>query len=518
MAKSGLIIKEIPYRDPLSIFTGLQHKKWALLLDSALHNAHYGRYCYIAVDPFKVLCAKDGQVSVDDAPVNSEHNPFDLLKALLNQMPGSNHPDLPPFQGGAAGAFAYDLHQYIEAIPTNCSDELYFPDMAIGFYDVVISFDAVKKKAWIVSTGWPEKTPEMRLARATERLNAFTDLVASMERSSLRAIAKQSRVRSSEPWIASYLATTRPASSFQLFVPKVEALATTTGKLTEGIEPYPLTEPNISSTFNATTYSEAVNRVIDYIIAGDIFEANISQCFKSKLPAGMTPFSLYQRLRERNPAPFAAFMNLGDTYVISASPERFLQLSEGFVETRPIKGTRPRHANPKRDQQLAAELKASEKDIAENVMIVDLLRNDLSKVCKDHSINVTQLCGLESYATVHHLVSVVTGELKQDQDAIDLLMAAFPGGSITGAPKIRAMQIIAEIEPTKRGIYCGSIGFIGFNATMDTSIAIRTYTIKEDVVTFQAGGAIVADSNPTEEYQETLTKSAALHDALTRQP
>ena len=472
MAKSGLIIREISYCDPLSIFASFQHKKWALLLDSALHDAHYGRYSYIAIDPFKVLWAKDGKILLDHSPVTSHHNPFDLLKELLSQMHESNHPDLPPFQGGAAGAFAYDLHQYIEPVPTNCLDELDFPDMAIGFYDVVISFDTLKKKAWIVSTGWPEKTPETRLKRATERLQAMSHLVATC--------MKQDS------------ATLDPTTTFTK------------------------TAPNISSNFNSITYIEAVNRVIDYILAGDIFEANISQRFKSKLSSNITPFSLYKRLREKNPAPFAAFMNLGDTYVVSASPERFLQLSNGLVETRPIKGTRRRDTDPKRDEELATELKTSEKDIAENVMIVDLLRNDLSKVCNDHSINVTQLCGLESYATVHHLVSIIRGKLKESQDAVDLFVSAFPGGSITGAPKIRAMQIIAEIEPTKRGIYCGSLGFIGFNGTMDTSIAIRTYTIKDDVVTFQAGGAIVADSNPTEEYQETLTKSSALHDALVR--
>jgi para-aminobenzoate synthetase component 1 len=257
-----------------------------------------------------------------------------------------------------------------------------------------------------------------------------------------------------------------------------------------------------------------VNRVIDYILAGDIFEANISQCFNAKLPKDFSNFDLYLRLRKKNPAPFAAYLNLGNRFVLSASPERFMQLRGDQVETRPIKGTRPRHANAQLDQQLADELVKSEKDKAENIMIVDLLRNDLSKVCQDHTVTVTQLCGLESFATVHHLVSVVKGELMPRHDAVDLLQATFPGGSITGAPKIRAMQIIAEIEPSKRGIYCGSLGFIGFNGTMDTSIAIRTYTIQDDKISFQAGGAVVADSNPLQEYEETLIKSSALRTAL----
>lgn len=461
-------IQKIPYCDPLSLFQQWQDQPWALLFDSAQYHEHHGRYSYIAVDPFSTIWIKEGRLSGD--PTGEAVDPFHVLKTFLNQMPAPYHPELPPFQGGAAGAFAYDLHQYIEPIPTNAVDELHFPDMAIGFYDVVISFDALQKKAWIVSTGWPEKTEEKRLARATDRLKQFIGQIANTADD---ALDRQADITEKTP---------------------------------------------ISSNFNATTYMNAVNRVMDYILAGDIFEANISQCFTSTLPVGMSPFSLYQRLREKNPAPFSTFMNLGDTYVVSASPERFLQLNQGLVEARPIKGTRRRDSDPTRDQQLATELQSSEKDIAENVMIVDLLRNDLSKVCKDHSVKVTQLCGLESYATVHHLVSVITGELKDNHNAVDLFISAFPGGSITGAPKVRAMQIIADIEPTKRGLYCGSLGFVGFNGAMDMSIAIRTFTIKNDMLTFQAGGAVVLDSDPLEEYQETLTKSSALRDALVNPP
>lgn len=469
--------KEIPFSDPLSIFEKVQHQQWALFLDSATYDLNYGRYSYIVFDPFKVLLAKDGQISIDGEPVPSHHNPLTLLKELLNQMPDPHVPELPPFQGGAAGVFAYDLYQYIEPMPTKCVDELDFPDLAIGFYDVVISFDAHQKMAWIVSTGWPEKTPAAKLIRATERLNEFAELLNTY---------------------------TDKTSTDHL-------------EVKNSITPSTKIAPNISSNFDASTYCKAVSRAMNYILEGDIFEVNISQRFKSLLPPTLSPFQLYRRLREKNPAPFSAFMNLGDIHVVSASPERFLQLNHGIVETRPIKGTRPRDADPIIDSQLANELKTSEKDHAENVMIVDLLRNDLSIVCEENSINVTQLCELESYATVHHLVSVVTGKLKDNHDAIDLFISTFPGGSITGAPKIRAMQIIAEIEPTKRGLYCGSIGFIGFNGTMDTSIAIRTYTIKNDIVTFQAGGAVVVESDPKEEYLETLTKSAALHDALLRQ-
>ncbi len=463
--KTTTQVKEIPYCDPISIFKHLHYQPWAIFLDSALTHQHYGRFSYIAIDPFRVLWAKNGQIKLDDNPLNSSENPFTLLKAMLMEMRLPNSPHLPPFQGGAAGAFAYDLYQYLENIPAHQTDDMHFPDMALGFYDVVISFDHFQEKAWIISTGLPEITAEAKLSRAVSRLNDIDALIQQCT-----------------------FSQTIPITSFH---------------------PEPITNH-----FTPTTYMKVVQRVIEYILSGDIFQANISQRLTSQLPANLSPFDLYEQLRKINPAPFAAFMNLNSTFVVSASPERFLQLNNHQVESRPIKGTRPRSEEPLIDQQLADQLINSSKDRAENIMIVDLVRNDLSKVCKNHTVQVKQLCMLETYATVHHLVSVICGELHPNLDAVDLLMATFPGGSITGAPKIRAMEIIAEIEPTKRGLYCGSVGYIGFNDTMDTSIAIRTYTIKDDKITFQAGGAIVANSDPDDEYQETLTKLAALKEAL----
>jgi para-aminobenzoate synthetase component 1 len=229
----------------------------------------------------------------------------------------------------------------------------------------------------------------------------------------------------------------------------------------------------------------------------------------------MTPFQLYCRLRAINPAPFAAYLNYDNFVIASASPERFLKLDNAKIETRPIKGTRRRAASQEEDKKLAQALQNSEKDKAENIMIVDLLRNDLSKICKDNTVNVSKLCELETFSNIHHLVSVVTGELAPDKNAIDLLEAAFPGGSITGAPKIRAMEIIAEIEPTARGPYCGCIGYISCSGDMDTAIVIRTYAIKNNIIIFQAGGGVVADSIPENEYQEALTKAYPLIIALT---
>jgi para-aminobenzoate synthetase component 1 len=281
----------------------------------------------------------------------------------------------------------------------------------------------------------------------------------------------------------------------------------------------------LRSSFTHRGYLDAVSRVRDYIIAGDIFQANLSQ--RLEAPLREHPWSLYRRLRRINPAPFAAYLDFRDVVVASASPERFLGVPDGrTVEARPIKGTRPRGVGPEHDAALGMDLMESAKDRAENLMIVDLLRNDLSRVCRPGTVHVPELFALERYPTVHHLVSTVVGELPPDADAATLLAATFPGGSITGAPKIRAMEIIAELEPSRRGVYCGSIGYLSVTGAMDTSIVIRTYLALAGPegtprVYFSVGGGIVADSDPEDEYRETLAKGRALIEALAgygRQP
>jgi para-aminobenzoate synthetase component 1 len=270
---------------------------------------------------------------------------------------------------------------------------------------------------------------------------------------------------------------------------------------------------DLRSTFTHAGYLTAVGRVREYIIAGDIFQANLSQRFEAVLPE--PPFDLYRRLRLKNPAPFAAYLGFSDLTVLSASPERFLRLNDQRqVETRPIKGTRPRGLGPMHDAALGRALAESAKDRAENVMIVDLLRNDLSRVCRPGTVRVPELFALEQHPTVHHLVSTVVGELATGKEAVDLIRATFPGGSITGAPKVRAMEIIAELEPTQRGVYCGSICYISATGAMDSSIVIRTYLALRGQVYFQAGGGIVADSDVELEYRETLDKARALIEVL----
>jgi para-aminobenzoate synthetase component 1 len=382
----------------------------------------------------------------------------------LAAFPMTHRDGLPPFQTGAVGFLSYDLCHHLERLPRPRDDDMRFADLALGFYDVIAAWDHRERRAFVLSSGWPEPEEGMRRKRALARAE----------------------------WLAARLSGA-PA------------------------EPIPATRhpaPEIRSNFERAEYERAVRRVIDYILAGDIFQANMTQRFRCRMPEGLEPFALHRRLMAINPAPFAAYLNFRDTVIASASPERFLSLRNGWVETRPIKGTRPRGKTQEEDERLAAELLASEKDNAENVMIVDLLRNDLSRVCRDGSVAVPELCVLEAYATVFHLVSTVVGEMRSGLGAVDLLRACFPGGSITGAPKIRAMEIIAELEPTPRGPYCGSIGWFGFDGGMDTSIVIRTYAIKDGWVTFQAGGGIVADSDPVAEYEESLAKARALIRAL----
>ena len=271
--------------------------------------------------------------------------------------------------------------------------------------------------------------------------------------------------------------------------------------------------PRAAVVVHARGYCAAVARVRDYIVAGDIFQANLSQRFEA--PLREPPWALYRRLRARNPAPFAAYLDFPEATVLSVSPERFLRVgASGAVETRPIKGTRPRGLGPEHDAALGRALSESAKDRAENLMIVDLLRNDLSRVCSPGTVRVPELFALERHPTVHHLVSTVVGTLAPGAGVVDLVRAAFPGGSITGAPKVRAMEIIAELEPSQRGVYCGSVGYWSLTGELDTSIAIRTAVARGDRVYFSAGGGIVADSDPEQEYRETLDKARALIDAL----
>jgi para-aminobenzoate synthetase component 1 len=469
-AELPLAVELSPTPDVESALVRLASLPHSLLLDSALRDPRLGRYSFATADPFEfVTVPADGTDSLS------------VVESRLKQWPAVHRGDLPPFQGGAAGLMAYELGRSLERLPAPRFDEFTIPALAIGLYDIVLAIDHVEHRAWLISQGFPEIEPQRRHKRARRRIEQF--------RAILESPVRQKEWRSPTATNTTPFAATELAPSFP--VPGIAGLA---------------------STFTADQYRAAVRRVIDYITAGDVFQVNLAQ--RLIIPAADDALSLYMRLRRCNPAPFAGWFDIGDVQIASASPERFLQVHQNRVEARPIKGTRRRTAWPEADLFAGDELLESEKDRAENVMIVDLLRNDLSRVCKADSVSVTQLCGLETYQFVQHLVSAVEGTLSPGKTAVDLVRAAFPGGSITGAPKIRAMEIIAELEPTARGPYCGSLGYFGFDGWADFSILIRTITAARGWWQFPVGGGIVAQSQPQREYEETWHKAEGLLRAL----
>ena len=475
--------------DPADVAARFLDLPWLLLLDSAsagsgLPDARaLGRYSFLSADPAAVVRSKGPTVQMLQGGVwrAAEGDALDVARAWLSQTRFAPLAGLPPFQGGVAGYIGYDYGAVLERIPPTRYDDLALPDVVLGLYDWVIAWDHQAGRAWLVclaAAGHGAGGAKERRDRVLERLR------------SSEARMPAAAVRDPAPWPRGPAAPAYPSDA----APEI----------------------GLRSTFTHRGYLDAVARVRGYIVAGDIFQANLSQRFQA--PLGASSFEVYRRLRRRNPAPFGAYLAFDDVTVLSASPERFLKLDpDGQVETRPIKGTRPRGLGPMHDAALGRALAESEKDRAENVMIVDLLRNDLSRVCRPGSVRVPELFALEQHPTVHHLVSTVLGDLEPAADAVDLVRAAFPGGSITGAPKVRAMEIIAELEPTRRGVYCGSIGYLSASGAMDTSIVIRTFVVRDGEAYFQAGGGIVADSDPELEYRETLDKAAGLIGTLRRE-
>lgn len=464
IARCPVVEELVPAPQPEQIFLRLSRLPHCLFLDSAFQDPRLGRYSFLAADPFDYL-----RLPADGSDGLAE------LAARMSRYRTDALPGLPPFQGGAAGLLSYDLGRSLETLPRPAADEFEVPALAVGFYDVVVALDHVEHSAWIISQGFPELDPARRRTRAARRLAEIRRwLRASPVERSRHALPRRPKVP------AGKLATQYPAA---------------------GRAP-------LTSSLSRDLYLRAVERAIRYVYAGDVFQVNLAQ--RLLYPARDDAVSLYLRLRRCNPAPFAGYFDVGDFQIVSASPERFLRVSSGQVETRPIKGTRPRASDPQHARRAVRELHASEKDRAENVMIVDLLRNDLSRVCRPESVRVSQLCRLETYQYVFHLVSAVCGRLRDECDAVDLIRAAFPGGSITGAPKVRAMEIIAELEPTARGAYCGSLGYLGFDGSLDLSILIRTITAGRGWWQAPVGGGIVAQSDPQAEYEETWHKAEGL--------
>ena len=458
----SLLKQILPYHaDTAKLFARISHQPWAILLDSGQPHSQYGRYDILVADPFMTISTLENETGVftkiqqGTETTISHDDPFAILNSALAPYKAVQHQM--PFAGGAVGYFGYDLAREIEDLPAIAKKDLSIPAMLVGLYDWAVIVDHREKASYLVSNGFQQSTH----AQWPELCALFSEELPN------QAVSRQA---------------------------------------------FTLTTP-VTSNMDYSRYTQAFNAVKQYITEGDCYQVNLAQRFSAQVQGDS--WHAYLKLREISPAPFMAYMNFGDLQVLSGSPERFLQVVGSHVETRPIKGTRPRSDDAVQDKQYAQDLQNSIKDRAENLMIVDLLRNDISKNCEIGSVKADTLFQLQSFANVHHLVSFVTGKLKKGKTAIDLLRGCFPGGSITGAPKLRAMQIVEELEPHRRGVYCGAIGYIGFDGNMDTNIAIRTavYSAWDEhsgEISFYAGGGIVADSQLEKEYAETLDKASSM--------
>ena len=437
----------LPYLpDSARLFSGIAHQEWAVFLDSGSAEKRQGRYDIFAAQPVCTLLTEGKKTRVTKAG-REVVSELDPFALVKQQLPVQQSFAEVPFNGGAIGYFAYDLARNLEKLPVIAQDAEHIPDMAVGIYQWAVVIDHQKKQSYLV--GKADSTEHWQ--NLIEQFSEYPEEQA--------------------------------LESFQV-----------TGE--------------IQSNMTRESYSKAFTKIKNYLKEGDCYQVNLAQRFVASCQGN--PWTAYRQLRQINSAPFSGYLNVPGVQVLSSSPERFLKVFAGKVETKPIKGTRPRKEGVLANQQQIEELQTSHKDRAENVMIVDLLRNDISKNCLPGSVKVAKLFAVESYATVHHLVSTISGQLAEDSHALDLLRSCFPGGSITGAPKIRAMEIIEELEPHRRGIYCGAIAYIGFDGNMDSNITIRTLVHSDNTIRFWAGGGIVNDSVIEAEYQESFDKAAAM--------
>lgn len=489
---SGLIpslYKEIPYFEPYKIYeiycqNHLGDTKNTVLLESSKGNLKIARYSFITFNPFIIFRLKDGEVDISGLANNlnsiSASKPLKTLKNIIMRYPQKLHSEIPPFQGGAIGSFSYDFVRYIEKIPKNAVDDLYIPDAHFLMVDTLISFDHYEKRAWVVSS-----------PGAIEMLKNDKDI-------------------SSLDWGSIYDKTEKKLSEIS------SVINNNINKLYyfNDVSINESRNPHINYEMSKKQYMDMVKKAKEYIAAGDIFQANLSQRISTFIDNKDT-WNIYKILRKINPSPFAVYANLNDYHVVSSSPERLIRVMDGVIDTRPIAGTRPRGLNINEDELMRKELLLNEKERAEHIMLIDLERNDIGKVSKYGTVTVDELMITEDYSHVIHIVSNIRGMLQNGKTCLDVLRATFPGGTITGVPKVRCMEIIDELEPVRRGLYTGSFGYISFSGNMDMNIVIRTFTIKNGFAYVQAGAGIVADSDPEREYYETLKKAEALIKTLT---
>ncbi|MFC3115526.1 aminodeoxychorismate synthase component I [Cellvibrio fontiphilus] len=461
------IVPLVYQQDPAFWFAILRHLPGAIWLDSGHPGSSYGRFDLVAAAPQCLLQTRGDTTLIrhmDGREVTSNQDPFELLKQHLPLQLQTVQPRM-PFVGGALGYFGYDLGRRLEQLPSLALDDISLPSMAIGIYPWAVIQDHQQQTAYLV----------INEALANESGSPYNFL--EIEQLCLSA--------SAGAWFHDSINDIKSdQKSFKI--------------------------NKFESNLNVDQYHHALAKIQDYIRAGDCYQVNFAQRFTAEFSGD--PFIAYLALRKALPSPFSGFMQLEAGAILSLSPERFIRVKGKTVETKPIKGTIKRGNTPEEDAANAYWLQQSQKNRAENVMIVDLLRNDLSKHCD--AVQVPELCELQTFANVHHLVSTVTGELRPNASAIALLRDAFPGGSITGAPKIRAMEIIEELEPTRRSVYCGSLGYISADGQMDTSIAIRTLVCDGNKIHCWGGGGIVADSESEQEYRESIAKVKVLMDTL----
>jgi len=445
---------------PGELIDGLARQPGPVMLDSSALDVRYGRYSVLACGPADVVTVRDGRVTCAGGAEPAGASVIDRLRTALGRYRSAAPAPL-PYGPGWIGFVGYEFGRHLERLPGRAGRDTSLPDLHLAFYDATAVYDAVEKRWTLQWLDRPESAPARSALREVLRSGAGSGAPA---------------------------APADGASAAAL--PAVQA----------------------ASNFAPDAYRRAVARCVEYIAAGDIFQVNLSQ--RLTVADAPPPVEIYKVLRHRNPAWYSALLLLGPAAVLSSSPELFLRVRRGKVLTRPIKGTRPRTGDARADADAAAELVASEKDNAELAMIVDLLRNDLGRVCRFGTVRVPNRRELETHPTVFHLVGSVVGELRDGADIVDVLAGTFPGGSITGAPKIRAMEIIDELEPVARGPYTGSIGWIGADGDAELNIVIRTVVWDAGAAHVQVGGGIVADSTPEGEYQETLHKARALLEAM----
>ncbi len=460
---------------PVSVYLKVKDEsRYSFLFESVEGGEKIGRYTFIGYNPFMIFEIKGKNFSItprhDDVAVlprltEPSMHPLEALKKIFAHCKTVPIPGLPRFTGGAVGYFGYETIQLVEEIPSVIHDELGLNDATLMFFDTLLVFDAVKRKVALIANAYiPEHATELMLRKEYDK--------AEVEIHRLKEILKK--------------------------------------QITDEFPPAQIGA--VEKEMSRETYFQIVEKAKRYIIEGDIFQVVPSQRMRAKFSGD--PFNIYRMLRVINPSPYLYFINIDGVNIIGSSPELLVRVEQRTVETRPIAGTRKRGASPEEDQRIEQELLSDEKERAEHLMLVDLGRNDIGRISEFGSVEVTQFMVIEKYSHVMHIVSNVRGTLRKGMTALDALYSCFPAGTLTGAPKIRAMEIIAELEPMKRGVYGGAIGYLDFSGNLDSCIAIRTIVVKDNAAYFQAGGGVVYDSVPEKEYQETIDKMSATVQAV----